>query len=193
MHVYNRGNNRTCIFVEDADREVFLRMLKAAAAWHNVFVHEFVLMTTHFHLIATPGTDTAMAGAMKQVCERYSRYFNRRHRRTGTLWEGRYRAKHLLDERHWLICSRYIVQNPVRARIVATPGGYRWSSYRVHAECEEIDWIVSHPAYLALGSNDDDRRRAFRAICAELLPEADLIAVRSNWALPDSTARPSSV
>ena len=184
VHVYNRGNNRTSIFEENTDCEVFLRMLKAATAWYDVSVHEFVLMTTHFHLIATPNTETALTGAMKQVGERYSRYFNRRHRRTGTLWESRYRAKHIMDERQWLTCSRYVVQNPVRAGMVAAPGAYQWSSYRVHGMGEDTEWLVHHAVYLGLGLNDKDRQAAFRAMCDEPLPEVDLLCVRNNWMVP---------
>jgi putative transposase len=184
LHVYNRGNNRTSIFAEDIDCEVFLRMLKSATAWHDVAVHEYMLMTNHFHLIATPSTETAMAGAMKQVGERYSRYFNRRHHRTGRLWERPYQGKHLMEERQWLICARYIAQNPVRARMVLAPGDHQWSSYRVHALDEESDWLVPHAVYLGLGSNDEERQSAFRALCNEPLPEADLVCIRNHWVMP---------
>lgn len=184
MHVYNRGNNRLSIFAEDTDCEIFLKMLQAATAWHDVAVHEYILMTTHFHLIATPNRETAMASAMKQVGERYSRYFNRRHHRTGRLWESPYRGKHLLDERQWLICARYVVQNPVRARMVPTPADHRWSSYRAHGLGEESDWLVPHAAYLGLGSNDVERRTAFRTLCDEPLPEAELVCIRNHWVMP---------
>jgi putative transposase len=184
-HVYHRGNNRMAIFSEQTDCDVFLNILAAAAEWHDVSVHAFVIMTTHFHLIATPNTETALPAAMKQVGERYVRYFNRKYRRTGTMWEGRYRAKHLTDERHWLTCLRYVEQNPVRARMVATADAYPWSSYGVHGLGRSVDWLVPHAVYLRLGATDEERRTAYRVLCAEPLPEADLIGIRNTWTKPD--------
>ncbi|HEV8346523.1 MAG TPA: transposase [Vicinamibacterales bacterium] len=188
-HVYNRGNNRMGIFTQDADCDVFLRILAAAAECHGASVHAFVVMTTHYHLIATPNSETAMAGAMKQLGERYTRYFNRKYGRTGTIWEGRYRAKHLLDERQWLICLRYVEQNPVRAGMVATPDAHYWSSYRAHGLGAVIEWLVPHELYLGLGATDEERRAAHRAICADPLPDADLDSVRNCW----TTLKPNPV
>ena len=180
-HVYNRGNNRLPIFREETDCEVFVAMLKTAAARWGLSAHAFVLMTTHFHLIATPGSETALPGAMKQLGERFSRYYNDKHGRSGTLWEGRYRAKHITDERYWLICLRYVEQNPVRAGIVAAPDGYRWSSYAFHAFGQQPGWLTPHPVYLSLGSTAEERQSAYRVICAEPLPEPELLYIRNYW------------
>jgi putative transposase len=181
VHVYHRGNNRIAIFGEESDCEVFLRILKTAVESYDTAVHGFVLMTTHIHVLATPKTETALAGTMKQLGERYVPYFNRKYRRTGTLWEGRYRSKHIADERQWLTCLRYIEQNPVRAHMVPAPDAYRWSSYSAHARGEGFEWLVPHPVYLKLGRNDEERQAAYRAICAEPLPQSDLMCLRHDW------------
>jgi REP-associated tyrosine transposase len=180
-HIYHRGNNRLAIFSVETDSEVFLTMLKTAAARHGLVVHAFVIMTTHFHLIATPETKTALSGTMKQLGERFVGYYNRKHHRTGTLWEGRFRAKHITDERYWLTCLRYVEQNPVRAGIVATPDAHRWSSYGFHAFGHQPNWLVHHPVYLRLGSTAEQRQTAYRAICAEPLPEPELVCIRNYW------------
>jgi REP-associated tyrosine transposase len=192
-HVYHRGNNRMTIFQEAIDCEIFLTMLEDAANRHGTSVHAFVIMTTHFHLIATPSSEISLASTMKQLGERYTNYYNRRHNRTGTIWDGRYRAKHLLEERYWLTCLRYVEQNPVRARMVRSPATYRWSSYGVHALGHAIEWLVLHSLYLSLGATADERQAAYRAICAESLPEADLVCVRNNWVARKRTVELATV
>lgn len=192
-HVYHRGNNRMPIFEEESDCRVFLSMLNDAADYHGTSVHAFVIMTTHFHLIATPRTEISLACTMKQVGERYTYYYNRTRNRTGTIWEGRYRAKHILEDRYWLTCLRYVEQNPVRAKMVPSAAAYRWSSYAIHALGRPPGWLEPHALYLSLGPSADQRQTAYRAICAELLPESDLVCVRNNWATRKRKKKPSAV
>jgi len=103
---------------------------------------------------------------MKALDGTYVVYYNRRHQRIGTLWNGRYRGILIEDARYWLTCLRYIEQNPVRAGIVVLPEQYRWSSYRAHAFGDGPDWLASHPVFERLGANDEERRTAYRALCA---------------------------
>jgi putative transposase len=178
LHVYNRGNNRTTIFQEDIDRETFLVLVERSTERKGVAVHALALMTTHFHLLVTPRAEHALSLAMKQIGERYSRYYNGKYGRTGTLWERRYQAVQMNDDAHSLICLRYIEQNPVRAGLVSHPEAYRWSSYAVHALGHRSDWLVPHTAYLALGHTDEERQAAYQAICAEPLPARDIARLR---------------
>jgi putative transposase len=115
---------------------------------------------------------------MKEILERYSRFFNRKYGRTGSLWEGRFRALGIDDEEYALICARYIEQNPVRARMVTAIDEYRWSSYRCLALGEPSDWLVPHPTYLALGRTDEERRAAYRAICSDPVPVEAFVRLR---------------
>ena len=121
---------------------------------------------------------------MKQIGERYTRFFNRKYRRTGTIWEKPYESKPIMNENYWLTCLRYLEQNPVRAGMVPTAGAYRWSSYAFHAQGGGPRWLVPHPEYLKLGAAPDERQTAYRAICGELLQETDLVCVRNNWTTP---------
>jgi putative transposase len=118
VHVIQRGNNRGTIFALQNDYENFLELLRRASRDYAVFVHAFVLMTTHFHLIATPTSEDGLPKMMKALDGGYVRYYNKRQQRVGTLWNGRYRGLLIDDERYWLTCLRYVEQNPVRAVMV---------------------------------------------------------------------------
>lgn len=130
-------------------------------------------MTTHYHLIVTPTESSALSQMMKELGERYVKYFNRDTKRVGTLWNGRYRSLLIDDECYWLACLRYVEQNPVRAGMVATADEYRWSSYRAHAHGQWDDWLTPHPVYQALGVTAAERQCAYRSICGENVSVAD--------------------
>jgi putative transposase len=168
------------IFHEDTDRESFLGIVRRAFGKNQVAAHSFTLMTTHYHIIVTPAAEGALSAAMKEVGERYVRFYNRKYERTGTLWEGRYRGLPIADERYALICSRYIEQNPVRAGMVTTADAYPWSSFGYLGLGKPTNWLTPHPTYLALGRTDEERRAAYRAICAEPVPHDDLINLRGR-------------
>ena len=180
LHVRQRGNNRCAIFGDDSDYGVFLVLLRSAIQRYQVAVHGFSLMTTHTHLFLTPATEHGTCKAMQQLGIRYVMYFNHKYNRVGTLWTGRYRAKPINDERYWLTCLRYIELNPVRASMVMRPDQYPWSSYRAHTSASDIDWLSTHPVLEALGANIDQRREAYRAICAEPLSTEQLVRQRFN-------------
>jgi putative transposase len=175
IHVIHRGNNRTTLFGDDEDYEAFLLFLKAATQRHGLRVHGFVLMSNHYHVVATPTTREALPAAMKSVNVRFVRHVNQKHERVGTLFCGRYRALPIQDETYWLTCLRYVELNPVRARMVRDPDRYRWSSYRHHAFGEEADWLDPHPCYLALGGTPSERQCAYRALCKVPLTENELV------------------
>src|SRR5712692_5894791 len=178
LHVIQRRNNRTVIFHEDDDYEVFLTMLQSVAGRNGVSVHGYVLMTTHTHLLVTPSDAKALPKTMQQLGVRYVMYFNRKYERVGTLWTGRYRALLVGKERYWLTCLRYIEQNPVRAGMVSAPQDYRWSSYAVHGAGHPSDWLATHHVYDGLGANPQQRCAAYRAICATPITDAQLVGQR---------------
>ena len=129
LHVTQRGNNRTAIFREPFDYDIFLFFARLTIGRYDVQVHAYALMPNHFHLMVTPESPGALSRAMQSLGRRYVRYFNDRYERTGTLWEGRYRTAIITDERYWLTCMRYVEMNPVRAGLVASAESYKWSSY----------------------------------------------------------------
>ena len=178
VHVIRRGNNRAPIFTDDYDRELFLALLELGVKRYHVAVHGYVLMTNHYHLIASPSDADGLRRTMQDLGREYVLRYNRRHGRIGTLWTGKYRAIPIRDERYWLTCLRYIEQNPVRAQIAPTAGDYRWSSFRCHALGERHDWLARHPVYDALGSTDVERQSAYRALSLENLADADMVRQR---------------
>lgn len=169
-HVWHRGNNRTTIYQDDDDRMVFLLLLDSAADRGDVKVHGWTLMSNHYHTLVTAPDEHALPRMMQRLGANYVKYYNERHGRSGTLWEGRYRASLIADERYWLTCLRYIETNPVAANIVTKPEDYLWSSYRDHAFGVMDPLVFSHALYETLGSTAAIRQATWREICGQPLP-----------------------
>ena len=167
FHAIVRGNNRQAIFIDDEDRRGYKAVLQTAGSAHGLEVHGFVLMTNHVHLIATPARPESLALVMQAVGRQYVRHFNRRHGRTGTLWEGRYRASIIQEDRYLLACLRYVEMNPVRAGIVGSPEAYSWSSHRHHLGLEVDPLVSPHNVYWGLGNTPFDREDAYRRLFDE--------------------------
>jgi putative transposase len=157
LHVIQRGNNREAIFFADEDYARYRDWLAAAAAEYGCAIHSFVLMTNHVHLLVTPRATDSLPRTMQSLGRRYVRHVNTVYRRTGTLWEGRYRAAPIDSEPYFLACCRYIELNPVRARMVRHPSDYRWSSYLAHAQGATDPMLTVHEIYDRLGSTPAER------------------------------------
>jgi putative transposase len=180
LHVIKRGINRTIVCQRKADYEVLLELLRRALGCHAVSLHAYALMNNHFHLLVTPEETNALPRFMKEVNGAYTRYFNSQYQRMGTLWNGRYRAIAIGDERYWMTCLRYVELNPVRAGIVGNADAYAWSSYAAHAHGRRPGWLTPHPLYQALGRTDGERQAAYRSICGTPLPEDHVQFLRSE-------------
>jgi putative transposase len=189
QHVIQRGNDRQAVFFSDEDREAYLAWLLAAADKHGCCIHAYVLMTNHVHLLTTPERADSLPRMMQSLGRRYVRHLNDAHRRTGTLWEGRYRAAPIDSEAYLMACSRYIELNPVRARMVRHPREHRWSSYRANALGAADALVTPHPLYRTLGRTAAERQASYRELFREKLGEefiADLrAATNGGWALGD--------
>ncbi len=114
QHVIQRGNDRQAIFRNEQDYRFYLEKLREAAEKHQCDIHAYVLMTNHVHLLITPHTETGIGKTMQSIGRYYVQYFNHCYKRTGTLWEGRYKAALIDSEVYLLTCMRYIELNPVR-------------------------------------------------------------------------------
>lgn len=164
LHLIQRGNNQQACFVADEDYRFYLDWLGDYAGKAGCRVHAYVLMTNHVHLLVSAERADAVGAMMKALGQRYVQYFNRTYRRSGTLWEGRYRSCLTQAEDYLLACQRYIELNPVRAAMVEHPGEYRWSSYRTNAQGEAESLIQPHAVYQALGTRAEDRQAAYREL-----------------------------
>ena len=147
-HITSRGNARQDIFTDDDDRTDFLERLSATVEHFHWICHAYCLMTNHYHLlIETP--DGNLSAGMRQLNGTYTQAFNRKHRQVGHLFQGRFKSILVEKESHLLTLSRYIVRNPVAARMVTSAGHYAWSSYRATAgeiaspDFLSIDWLLS--------------------------------------------------
>jgi putative transposase len=178
VHLIQRGNNRQRVFVDDADRRLYLRLLEQESADNSVPLHAFVLMPNHVHLLATPGEVNAIPRMMQVLNTRCAMRFNHRHSRTGGLWEGRYRAAIVESERYLLACVRYIELNPVRAGLVARPGDYPWSSYSANAQSEGPLWLSQHSVFRELGTSEASRQRAYRLLFVDVVDQQLLSTIR---------------
>lgn len=178
QHVILRGNNRSDIFCADADYHFYLEKLQLACKAHGCDLHAYVLMTNHVHLLITPHTEQGLSKVMQKLGRYYVQYFNYCYQRTGTLWEGRYKAT-LIDSKSYLLtCMRYIELNPVRAGMVAHPSDYRWSSYHYNAQGQADRLITPHLEYRRLGKAVGERRKAYRQLFKHRIPNDSLNAIR---------------
>jgi len=187
LHVIQRGNNRQACFFADEDYQFYLEWLQEYAAKTGCQVHAFVLMTNHVHLLLSADAAEAPGALMKALGQRYVQYVNRLYRRSGTLWEGRFRSCPTQAEDYLLTCQRYIELNPVRASMVEHPGEYRWSSYRTNAQGEFSPLVQAHGLYQSLGLNDTERQAAYRELFRFELEPCTVDAIRQatngNFAL----------
>jgi putative transposase len=153
QHIIVRGINRETIFYSDEDYEFYLGKLESACEKYSCQLHAYVLMTNHVHLLLTPKTETSIGKAIQSVGRYYVQYFNYHYSRTGTLWEGRYKATLIDSETYLLTCYRYIKLNPVRAHMVDHPSKYPWSSYRYNALGESSVNVTPHRLYQKLAKH----------------------------------------
>ena len=144
-------------------------------------------MTNHIHLLLTPQKRDSISKMMQSVGRRYVQYFNVTYKRTGTLWEGRYKAT-LVDTNDYLFtCYRYIELNPVRANMVSHPGEYRWSSYHANGLGKTDMLVTPHPDYVAIDKNSSTRQQVYRSYFNTHIDDKQLAEIRLStqrgWAL----------
>ena len=180
LHIVQRGNDRHACFFDDRDRFDFLEVLREAAGCELVEIHAWVLMSNHIHLLATPLVVGAVSRMMQSIGRCYVRALNLRRKRTGTLWEGRYRSSLVEDGSYVLACYRYIELNPVRAGMVSRAEEYRWSSHAANAlDCHD-GLTQPHAEYLALADSIELRRERYRAWLDQRIDPAELEAIRMH-------------
>lgn len=172
QHIVQRGLDRQACFFKPADCHLYLELMQEAAKRYDCQIHAYVLMTNHVHLLVTPQQDSGISFMMQRLSQRYVRIINKSCRRTGTLWEGRYKAGLIDTESYLLTCMRYIELNPVRARMASHPAEHAWSSYRHNGQGTPDSAVTAHPLYLQLGHDQPSRCRAYRELfTSDIEPE----------------------
>ena len=164
VHVVQRGNNRQHVFFDESDYGAYLNWLKQAMDRYNCELHAYVLMTNHVHLLMSPHETKSISQALQYLGRRYVPYINHQYGRTGTLWEGRFKASLVQEEHYVMACYRYIELNPVRAGMTTLPEQYRWSSYKMNAFGENDGLITPQAQYQALAPTPTERANAYQQL-----------------------------
>ena len=186
-HIIQRGNNRQVCFACEEDFAAYAHWLKQYSDAFGVHVHAWVFMTNHVHLLCTASDAKGISLMMQSLGRRYVRYFNGQYRRSGTLWEGRFKSCLVQEEHYILAVYRYIEMNPVRAGMVTSPSDYHWSSYASNALGKASALCHPHPSYLALAAKEAERQQAYRDLFQSEVSKAMLLdidnAIKSGMAL----------
>jgi putative transposase len=182
-----QGHNRQPVFRDDADRQLFLSLLQAAAGSLGVAVHAYGLLDAEMRLLATPSTGDSLSRLMQTIGRRYGSAFNRRHGHVGSLWEGRFRATVIEPERHLLDCMRYVEDVSANAEQGTALGRTLWSSAAHHLGMRADAIVTDHLEYWSLGNTPFEREAAYRELAQQALTskESALIqdAARKGWPL----------
>ena len=178
LHIVQRGHNRQPCFFGEEDYSSYLHWLGEALGEAECALHAYVLMTNHVHLLLTPKKAEAVPRLIISLWRRYVQYINRTYRRTGTLWDSRYKSSLVQAATYLLLCQRYIELNPVRAAMVDDPAHYRWTSYRANGLGAADSRITPHALYQSLGRSDKERQAAYRALFRAQLDQPAIDDIR---------------
>lgn len=179
-HIVQRGHNRQAVFISDDDYRYYLKNLIYFKQEFNCRIYSYCLMTNHVHLIVDPGSKPELLSLlMKHVAGRQARYVNRLEKRSGSLWEGRFKSSIVSTVEYLAACCRYVELNPLRAGIVKHPGKYQWSSYTSKANGERDLAVNLDRTYLALGNNEKERQVAYAQYVLTAAPEHEIKLIRN--------------
>lgn len=180
LHIWQRGHNRQPCFIDEQGYRSYLSLLEDLLRPYGCALHAYVLMPNHAHLLLTPSSACGASELMRHVNLRFVQIVNRKHRKTGSPWEGRFGSSVIGDGGYFLRCQRYIELNPVRASLVHAPHAYPWSSYRCNGWGRTAPMIEPHGEYMALGSTPVSRQAAYRALVSEGLTADEIAAIRKS-------------
>ncbi|MCL4470710.1 MAG: transposase [Gammaproteobacteria bacterium] len=178
LHIVQRGHNRDACFFVDDDYLAYRHWLGEALKESGCALHAYVLMTNHVHLLLSPPQPQDVPRLIISLGRRYVQCINKTYRRTGTLWDSRYKSSLVQEDTYLLLCQRYIELNPVRAAMVDDPAHYRWSSYAANALGQSDSLITPHPLYTAMAADDAGRRENYRALFRSQIDSSAIADIR---------------
>jgi REP element-mobilizing transposase RayT len=172
-HITSRGDRREEIYKDDVDRQNWLRVLNDVCQRFDWRVHAFCQMGNHYHLVAETLTNNLSAG-MHRLNGVYTQRFNYRHGGSGHVFQGRFHSEIVHRQAHLLETMRYVILNPVRAGMVATPGGWPWSSYAMTCDVTRAPaWLETEWVLEQFGERHEDAVMAFRRFVADGMENGD--------------------
>ena len=179
LHIVKRGHDRQPVFASKSDYQYYIDNLREQKVLLNIRVFAYCLMTNHIHLVLQPDSEPeSVSKLMKVLGARQTRRVNKIEKRSGTLWDGRFKASLIDTDSYLLACCRYVELNPVRAAIVSTPDKYQWSSYRSRTGLQPLRWLDIDPAYRALGNSSASRASRYCRFAAKGMEETELELIR---------------
>lgn len=180
QHVIQRGVDRQPVFFQLDDYKLYLDSLGNAAERYECQIHAYVLMTNHTHLLVTPTGSRSLPLLMQAMGRSYVQALNKRYNRTGTLWEGRYKASLVQDEHYLLTCYKYIELNPVRAGLVSKPDDYPYSSFACNANGRDNPLLTAHAVYRSLAEEPNQRQAVYRNFFNDSIAPETLTTIRNT-------------
>ena len=153
LHIMHRGNNKQDIFESEEDMLRIKEDIAYALSKSNCQLHAYVIMSNHLHLLISPEDKVQLSRFMQAMANRYVRYFNATRKRSGTIWEGRFKSCLVESDNYLFTLYRYIEMNPVKANMVKDVADYPWSSYQHNALGKKDDLITEHTLYRDLAES----------------------------------------
>ena len=188
-HVVVQGINRESIFIDNADRVAWLGFLQAHALTTHVRVHAYVMLRDHIQILVTPEPDGDVSRMMQGIGRQYVSAFNRKHGRTGTLWDGRYRCSLVQSDQHLLRSMAFMDLTPVRLGEVGAVGSHIWGSYGHYTGSQSETWLYTPAPVWALGNTPFAREAAYQALVNRGLSAAETTDIADHvwrgWAMGD--------
>ena len=180
-HILTRGNNRQDIFKDERDFKKYIEILKRYKANYKFKLYHYVLMRNHVHLVVeTTEKGGSLAEIMKVINLSYAQYYKNKYKHTGHFWQDRYKSIIISKDDYLLACGSYVELNPVRAKIVADPKDYRWSSYNAYAYSKKDVLIDEHPIYEQLSNDESERRNKYREFVRGMLRDKNVMKGEMN-------------
>lgn len=180
LHIVQRGHDRKAVFVQPKDYQYYLTNLLEIKDDLAIDIYAYCLMTNHVHLLISPRqVANNVSKLIRVLAARQTRHVNKLERRTGSLWEGRFKASLIDSDAYLLACHRYVDLNPVRAAMVTTPEDYEWSSYRSHAGLCDSSLLDEHVTFRDLGNTRAECAYAYREFVAQGASATELGFIRS--------------
>lgn len=181
-HIVQRGHNRNAVFVADEDYRFYLDNLKEWKTKLGIKLYAWCLMTNHIHLVIEPADDaSSVSELMKRLAGRQTAYVNKLEKRSGSLWEGRFKASPIQRDSYLLACCRYVEMNPVSTNMVSGPRPYKWSSYSERVGLSVSRMLDLDACYLNFANDNDTRVERYKCYLKEGASDEELEFLRTAW------------
>lgn len=181
VHIVQRGHNRNNVFFENEDYKAYLDWLQEGSEWYEVPIHAYALLPNEIHILASPSSKESASRMMQYQGRRYVPYVNAAYGKTGTIWQGRYKASLIDPETSLLNCMLYIENLPVRDGLVKSAANYKWSSYKCNAQDKKNSLISPHDAYKNIGRGDKKRLEKYLALSKAGLSDEVSSNIQDAW------------